>query len=218
MPAAIPRRVRRRSLRVLALLAATLAELAVSRAGWTLEARKPLGDFGIASWIDELPQATVPSVYQTRDGYLWVGTFEGLVRFDGATFTTFDLTALAGTGSHGAMAMYESRSGALWIGTNGSGLVRYQDGAFHLYTTKDGLADNFVLALQEDREDPLWVGPTRASRIGWVRRFETIDPMAPAAEGAVAIAPARSRSIARAACGWRRRWACWCGATASSNA
>src|SRR5512141_2565836 len=45
---------------------------------------------------DGLPQGTVQAIAQTRDGYLWVGTRDGLARFDGATFTVLDRTNIPG--------------------------------------------------------------------------------------------------------------------------
>src|SRR5262245_20045997 len=85
-----------------ALLAGLAAALALPAAA--LDARRPLGDYGVQAWVDDLPQATVSAVVQTRDGYIWAGTFEGLVRFDGVSFTTFDLAAITQSSSRGALA------------------------------------------------------------------------------------------------------------------
>jgi signal transduction histidine kinase/ligand-binding sensor domain-containing protein/DNA-binding response OmpR family regulator len=68
-------------------------------------------------------------VFQTRDGYLWVGTEGGLARFDGVRFTTFRVAYTPGLADNLIRCFYEDRDGTLWIGT-GAGLSRYRDGKF----------------------------------------------------------------------------------------
>src|SRR5712691_6712161 len=74
----------------LALLAILLA-LAASRAP-ALNRSTALSQYGRDVWDNDsgLPQNSVDAIIQTRDGYLWLGTQEGLVRFDGVRFTVFD--------------------------------------------------------------------------------------------------------------------------------
>ncbi len=72
-----------------------------------------------ATWQEELPQSTVHTLLQSRDGYLWLGTYEGLVRFDGARFSVFDQLrthSLPGSTVH---HLAEDREGRLWISSNG---------------------------------------------------------------------------------------------------
>ncbi|QXD15837.1 response regulator [Rhodocaloribacter litoris] len=107
---------------------------------------------------DGLPQNSIFTALQTRDGYLWLGTQEGLVRFDGMRFTVFDKAHVEALQSNEIRALLEDRSGALWIGTNGGGLTRYRDGTFTTYTTADGLPSDLVRALYEDRQGHLWIG------------------------------------------------------------
>jgi ligand-binding sensor domain-containing protein/signal transduction histidine kinase len=103
-----------------------------------------------------LPQNTVTSVTQSRDGYLWIGTEEGLVRFDGIAFATFnaDNSALR---NNLVLAVREDRQGALWVGTKG-GLTRLRSGKDRTYTSKDGLAGDVITSLYEDRQGDLWAG------------------------------------------------------------
>ena len=77
-----------------------------------------------------LPQDTVQAILQTRDGYIWLGTQEGLVRFDGLHFTVFDRQNTPALAHNNIQALCEMRDGALWIGTN-RGLVRYASGRVH---------------------------------------------------------------------------------------
>jgi len=70
------------------------------------------------SWTIEngLPQNSVNDIVQTRDGYLWLATFGGLVRFDGIRFVIFDRST-PGIESQRVRALYQDRSGVLWAGT-----------------------------------------------------------------------------------------------------
>jgi PAS domain S-box-containing protein len=104
-----------------------------------------------------LPQNSVQTVLQTRDGYLWLGTIEGLVRFDGVRFTVFDKSNTPVMKNHNVLALCQDRTDNLWIGTGG-GLLRYRDGSFTLYTSAEGLAHNWVTALYEDATGALWIG------------------------------------------------------------
>ncbi len=107
---------------------------------------------------DGLPQNSVTSIWQTRDGYLWLGTLEGLVRFDGQRFAVFDKQNTAEMRDNNVAALYETRDGALWVGTNGGGLLRHHEGKFTLYSTQQGLPHDKVRALAEDAQGTLWVG------------------------------------------------------------
>jgi len=76
-----------------------------------------------------LPNNVVSAVFQTRDGYLWIGTEGGLARFDGVRFTTFRVAHTPGLADNLIRCFYEDHDGTLWIGTQG-GLTRYRDGRF----------------------------------------------------------------------------------------
>lgn len=106
---------------------------------------------------DGLPQTIVNDVLQTRDGYLWLATQEGLARFDGVSFTVFENARVQGLESNTIRVLRESRDGALWIGTEG-GLTRYQNGTFETFTTPEALSRTIVRALYEDRQGTLWAG------------------------------------------------------------
>src|SRR5436190_35430 len=110
-------------------------------------------------WTTEkgLPQNSVTAILQTRDGYLWVGTFGGLARFDGLKFTVFDTGNSPGLKSNRIIALFEDHTGVLWIGTEQGGLSRYSQGAFTTYTTKDGLPDNHIESIGEDAKGRLWI-------------------------------------------------------------
>ncbi len=124
-----------------------------------LDSKKAITQYTHTVWTaeDGLPQNSIMAIIQTRDGYLWLGTLEGLVRFDGVTFTVFDKTNTEEIKHNVVFVLYEDREGSLWIGTQG-GLNRFKNGKFTSFTTKDGLANDIVLSLNEDKEGSLWIG------------------------------------------------------------
>jgi ligand-binding sensor domain-containing protein/signal transduction histidine kinase len=128
--------------------------------GQDLSSRKAFGRYQQYVWRLQqgLPQNSVNAFTGTRDGYLWLATFEGVARFDGVRFTVFDHSNTPAFKSNQIMALLEDRAGDLWLGTNGGGLIRRSHDAFRLYTTSDGLSNNFVRALAEDAEGNLWIG------------------------------------------------------------
>ena len=125
-----------------------------------LDPRKALTQYGLDTWTtdDDLPQNSVTALLQTRDGYLWLGTYGGLARFDGVRFVVYDSGNTESLHSNAVQALCEGRDGSLWIGTTGGGLARYHDGKFTSYGTPDGLPSDIVRALYEDRAGTLWIG------------------------------------------------------------
>jgi len=138
-------------------------------AGRSSQARQPAVDsltasanewnFTIRSWQsqDGLPEETVQAFAQTPDGYLWVGTSGGLLRFDGARFHLFAHENTPAFGENSVFCLLAAHDGRLWIGTDGSGLIEWQNGVFHAYPTEKGQTADFVRALAEDRNGLLWV-------------------------------------------------------------
>jgi len=132
----------------------------VFTSGYPTESTRSLLQLGHDVWHSDkgLIQNTIQDMIQTDDGYIWLGTRDGVVRFDGVRFTTFDLRTLAATASNDVWALCEDRYGNLWIGTNDGGLVRYKEGEFRTFTTEDGLSGNQIYALFEDSNGCLWIG------------------------------------------------------------
>jgi len=92
---------------------------------------------------DGLPQGRIQAISQTADGYLWIGTAGGLVRFDGLTFVVFDRSNTPAFADNSILSLL-SKDGVLWIGTEGGGLVRYSDKVFKAYSSQHGLTNLFV--------------------------------------------------------------------------
>ncbi len=103
-------------------------------------------------------QPTIYSILQTRDGFLWLGTQDSLIRFDGMHFREFDGAAEAGLQRSLIRSLLEDRQGNLWVASVGSGLVRIApDGSFKRFNAADGLTSENVFCLSSDHQGALWV-------------------------------------------------------------
>lgn len=120
----------------------------------------PLGALNVIHWgVDNgLAPGPINTAIQTRDGYLWFGSDDGLARFDGVRARIFDSRNTPEFKSSRISALFEDASGTLWIGTKGGGIVRFQKGTFTSYTKEDGLENEQVTAICEDGVRTLWVG------------------------------------------------------------
>lgn len=120
-------------------------------------------DFSRRVWRmeDGLPQSRIQAISQTREGYLWIGTSGGLVRFDGVRFVVFDHSNTPTFRDDSVLALHPARDGSLWIGTEGGGVLHYQNGKFHSYARQEGLTNTFVRTVFEDRQGRVWAGTDR---------------------------------------------------------
>ena len=159
-----------------------------SGAGWLLAGALAVGlwsaapagagsappEFFIRSWQGQqgLPNNTVTAVTQSRDGYLWLGTDEGLARFDGVHCQQFGLAD--GLKNLQISALLEDRQGALWIGTAGGGVGRLAQGMIHTYTVKDGLAGDSISSFVEATNGEVWVGTHTGLSRWWKGKFEPL--------------------------------------------
>ena len=110
---------------------------------------------------DGLPQNQIQAITQTTEGYLWVGTSGGLVRFDGVRFVVFDRSNTPALREDSILSLCPATDGTLWIGTEGGGLVAMKSGVFRNFSQAEGLANGFVRAITQDRAGNLWVGTDR---------------------------------------------------------
>ena len=139
-------------------VAAALLLLASTRV-LALDPNRSLNEFGHQAWLTEngLPQNTVQTIVQTQDGYLWIGTQEGLARFDGLNFTVFDKENTPAFKSNDIRALHEDKQGRLWISTS-YGLVCRHNGQFNSFTVNEGLPDNSIGPLAEDTNGNVFIG------------------------------------------------------------
>jgi ligand-binding sensor domain-containing protein/signal transduction histidine kinase len=144
---------------------------------FALDPTKNLSQYVRQVWTlqNGLPANDVHTITQTRDGYLWVGTEDGLARFDGARFQVFDKGSGQLPGNF-IYCLFEDSNGSLWIGTSG-GLVRYQAGKFQTMGREAGLADAFVYGVAQDRAGALWISANYKLWRYWENSLTCFDPL-----------------------------------------
>jgi len=143
--------------------------------GQVLNPEKYLTQHVIDNWTTErgLPQNSAYSIIQTRDGYIWFGTEEGFVKFDGFRFIVYNPDVVPEMKSSLVVTLIEDRAGNLWVGTF-DGLLKYSEKHSRLYTTKDGLISNIIRSLYEDESGRIWVGTSEGLSIienGEIKKF-----------------------------------------------
>ncbi len=122
-----------------------------------LDSHTALAQYGYQSWQTDtgLPQNTVHAIVQGRDGFLWIATEGGLVRFDGVEFRTMTHANTPDLPSDLIDNLLEDRTGTLWIGTSG-GLARMRDGKLEAFGPARGIPATQVWQMFEDRQGRVW--------------------------------------------------------------
>jgi ligand-binding sensor domain-containing protein/signal transduction histidine kinase len=162
------------------LLAATMvsSSAASTPVGNVPDPTRQLSEYAYDSWdMDSgLPQNSVMALAEDPIGYLWLGTFNGLARYDGAEFHRFshpDLPVL----ERGATDLLIDPDGTMWIGTQNAGVIRISPkGEADAFGTQAGLPSNIIWTLYRDRLDRLWVG-TASGLCQW--RESALDCLGP---------------------------------------
>ena len=116
--------------------------------------------------LDGLPSDSVTAIIQTRDGYLWVGSSAGLVRFDGLTFTPVPLLAGSTNRPIRVTALCEDSEGRVWTGTQEDGLFELSQGKMRHFTKNQGLLDDNITSLAAGDHGLVWAG-SKAGLVLW---------------------------------------------------
>ena len=104
-----------------------------------------------------LPQHSVLAMVQTRDGYLWLGTLSGLVRFDGVHFKVFDESNTPGLEGSRVVSLFEDREGNLWVGTESAGVVVVKEGRIESLDIGRGSWDSRLMSVCQDAAGYVWL-------------------------------------------------------------
>lgn len=122
------------------------------------------------SWSsdDELPNNTVGGLAQTADGYLWLGTPNGLARFDGVRFENISITNIIASPNRGILTMTSGRGGGLHLGMDRGAVVSLNDGQQQVFIADSELSTLTIHSLTEDAQGVVWIG----YRGGSVSRIE----------------------------------------------
>ena len=104
---------------------------------------------------DGLADGPVGTIFQDRDGYLWVGTSGGASRYDGHTWTTF--TQKDGLGHDWVRGIGQDDVGNMWFGTS-NGISRFNGKTWKTFNEADGLPSQYLWEVMKDRKDNMWFG------------------------------------------------------------
>lgn len=120
---------------------------------------KPLTAFFRETWTTRqgLPHNQVNAIEQSPDGYLWFGTWEGLVRYNGLEFHVFDRRNTPALKDNGIRSVHAAPDGAIVVGTSRGGVSVKRGDAWRTWTMKDGLAQDEIMDALYDRAGRLWV-------------------------------------------------------------
>jgi len=114
---------------------------------------------------DGLPQSSVIAITQTHDGYLWLGTLNGLVRFDGNSFTRFNVNNTPGLPDNRIVFLFEDSRQTLWVGTETAGLCSIKNGVVKNYPT--GGAGGKVTCAIENADGSIWFSTQEGRFFSW---------------------------------------------------
>ncbi|MEQ1759648.1 MAG: two-component regulator propeller domain-containing protein [Vicinamibacterales bacterium] len=137
-----------------------------------------LDDFGITRWerFGGSPTELIMATAQDSAGYLWLGSNEGLTRFDGFTFQRWSSLAAAPLAGTNVRTLFVDRAGILWIGFEEGGVSRVDGTSVRNYSSREGLPAGGVLAMVQDNAGTLWVG-TRAGLFSFKAERWTRTPV-----------------------------------------
>ncbi len=103
-----------------------------------------------------LPTSEANALTQTSDGFIWIGSYSGLIRYDGNTFERIDST----TGIASVVSLFADSRDRLWIGTNDSGVFLMEKGKLQHYNKDNGLKSLSVRSISEDPEGRIYIATT----------------------------------------------------------
>jgi len=157
-----------------------LCSLAFAGAAFALDPSRAITQYVHRVWTVQngLTQNSVQSMAQTPDGYLWLGTEVGVVRFDGLRFTPFDPSNAPKLRSANITALFVDRGGRLWVG-GGRGLNVHRDGAFHEVPGTAGVTSVFGIA-EVPESGTMWFGSSHRGLYAYKDGVARRDPAVPA--------------------------------------
>ena len=140
-------------------ISAAMLLIMVSLSAHALDPTLKLSQYVLDNWQipQGLPQSSAQAIARTPDGYLWVGTQEGLARFDGVRFVVFDHANEPAIPDKHISVLYLDTGGRLWIGTR-AGIALYVNGRFESLSVMPALTHAYVRAVAQGKQGRIWVG------------------------------------------------------------
>ncbi|MCR5251548.1 MAG: response regulator [Lachnospiraceae bacterium] len=103
-----------------------------------------------------LPTSDANFILGASDGYIWIGAYSGIIRYDGSNFTRLDTSG----GLTNGRGLYEDKAGRIWVGTNDNGVVVLDGNESTHITYRDGLPSSSIRIFAEDADGNVFVGTT----------------------------------------------------------
>lgn len=103
-----------------------------------------------------LPTADANAIAETSEGFLWIGSYAGLIRYDGNTFERLDST----NGITSIRSLFVDSRDRLWIGTNANGFAVMERGEYRIWDLRDGLKSSSIRAFAEDSSGVIYAATT----------------------------------------------------------
>jgi ligand-binding sensor domain-containing protein len=127
---------------------------------FALDPQKTINQYGRSVWSRQngLPVNAINAVLQTRDGYIWLGTTEGLLRFDGDKFEWISTDPVDSKNRETITTLCESRDTSLWIGTANNWICRLKNGKIFRQGESEGILSRNINAFFESRAGHIWIG------------------------------------------------------------
>jgi ligand-binding sensor domain-containing protein/signal transduction histidine kinase len=163
---------------------AGLAAVCFATSASAIDPHRTMSQYLHDSWGTEkgFPGGSISAIAQTQDGYLWIGTDKGLVRFDGLNFRQFEQANPASFSIGPVKRLLADGKGNLWILLRGTKLLRYHDGTFEL---SRGEAENGITAIGRETAGGVLLSSVAMGTLTYNgNRFLTVSPAAPFADSA----------------------------------
>ena len=157
--------------------------------GAQFEVRAFSENYFIRTWQVEsgLPQNKVTAVVQSREGYLWLGTYNGLACFDGVRFRVYNENTTPELRSSRVTSLFEAADGTLWIGDESGQVTKYKDGQFEAWPFHSAWSGGKIYDIATDKSGDAWL-LNEMGEVARVRDGLVLRPPAGDIQGVVHLA------------------------------
>src|SRR6267154_797195 len=119
-----------------------------------------LSQSSVSQWTGDngLISNNITSAIRDHDGFVWITSYNGIMRFDGIQVYVYDESQIPFLATGAFYAVYEDKSGILWFSSQSSGVVRYRDGKFEKVDPEGKILPKSIRCLLLDNDGTVWVG------------------------------------------------------------